>query len=119
MKTVVQEALGYTAVSGCALLVDMTMLWVLVHYFSWWYLAAAMTSFSAGLLIGYVLCVTTVFNYRRLTDRRLEFGSFAAIGAVGRCDQRRGHLLRRQILGAALPSRQMRGGRFYLLFGIS
>jgi hypothetical protein len=32
MKTVFQEAIGYTAVSGCALLVDLTMLWVLVHY---------------------------------------------------------------------------------------
>lgn len=83
MKTVVQEAFGYTAVSGCALLVDMMMLWVLVHYFSWWYLAAATTSFSAGLLVAYALSVKLVFRHRRLRDRRLEFASFASIGAVG------------------------------------
>lgn len=83
MKTVVQEAIGYTAVSGCALLVDLTMLWVLVHYFSWWYLAAATASFSAGLLVAYALSVKLVFEHRRLRDRRLEFASFAGIGGVG------------------------------------
>jgi putative flippase GtrA len=83
MNIVIKEALGYAAVSACALLVDIAILFILVHYLSWWYLAAAMTSFSAGLLVGYVLCVTTVFKYRRLKDQRLEFGSFAAIGAVG------------------------------------
>jgi putative flippase GtrA len=83
MKIVVQEAIGYTAVSGCALLVDMTMLWVLVHYFSWWYLPAATASFSAGLLVAYILSVKLVFQHRRLSDRRLEFASFAGIGGVG------------------------------------
>lgn len=83
MKTVVQEAFAYTAVSGCALLVDMMTLWVLVHYCSWWYLAAATASFSVGLLIAYALSVKLVFQHRRLRDRRLEFASFASIGAVG------------------------------------
>jgi putative flippase GtrA len=83
MKIVFQEALRYTSVAACALIVDMTILWVLVHYFSWWYLGAATTSFLVGLLIGYVLSVTLVFKYRRLKDWPLEFASFAAIGAVG------------------------------------
>jgi putative flippase GtrA len=83
MKTVVQEAFGYTAVSGCALFVDMTMLWVLVHYFLWWYLVAATASFSAGLLVAYALSVKLVFQHRRLRNRRLEFASFASIGGVG------------------------------------
>ena len=61
----------------------MMMLWVLVHYFYWWYLAAATTSFSAGLLVAYALSVKLVFRHRRLRDRRLEFASFASIGAVG------------------------------------
>jgi putative flippase GtrA len=83
MKTVLQEAIGYTAVSGGALLVDLTMLWVLVHYFSWWYLAVATASFSAGLSVAYALSVKLVFQHRRLRDRRLEFASFASIGGVG------------------------------------
>ena len=83
MKIVIQEALRYTAVSACALFVDITILFILVHYFSWWYLGAATASFLAGLLVGYALSVTLVFKYRRLRDQRLEFASFAAIGAVG------------------------------------
>jgi uncharacterized membrane protein len=83
MRTVIQEAVGYTAVSACALCADVTILYVLVHYFSWWYLAAATVSFLAGLLLGYTLSVTLVFKYRRLKDQRTEFASFAAIGFVG------------------------------------
>jgi putative flippase GtrA len=83
MRIVIQEALRYAAVSACAFFVDITILFILVHYFSWWYLSAATASFLAGLLVGYALAVTLVFKYRRLKDRRLEFASFAAIGAVG------------------------------------
>src|ERR1700722_7920138 len=83
MRTVIQEALRYFAVSACALCADVAILYVLVHYFSWWYLAAATVSFLVGLLLGYALSVALVFKYRRLTDRRIEFASFAAIGIVG------------------------------------
>jgi putative flippase GtrA len=83
MNIVIKEALGYAAVSVCGLLVDIATLFILVHHFSWGYLAAAITSFSTGLLIGYALSVTLVFDYRRLKDQRLEFASFAAIGAIG------------------------------------
>ena len=83
MRTVIQEAVGYTAVSACALCADMAVLYSLVHYFDWWYLAAATTSFLVGLLFAYALSVTLVFKYRRLRDPRLEFTGFAAIGGVG------------------------------------
>jgi putative flippase GtrA len=73
----------YTAASGCALLIDISILWILVHYFSWWYLAAASTSYLAGLIVGYTLSITLVFRHRRLKDPRLEFASFAAIGTIG------------------------------------
>src|SRR6266704_4919016 len=83
MKTVVQEAIRYAAMSACALTIDITVLFVLVHYLSWWYVAAATTSFLVGLLVAYVLSVTLVFKYRRLNDQRIEFSSFAGIGVVG------------------------------------
>jgi putative flippase GtrA len=83
MKTVVQEAIRYAAVSACALIIDITGLFILVHYLSWWYVAAATTAFLVGLLVGYVLSVTLVFKYRRLDDPRFEFASFAGIGVVG------------------------------------
>jgi putative flippase GtrA len=83
MRTVVLEATRYAAVSACAFIIDITVLFILVHYLSWWYVAAATTSFLVGLLLAYVLSVTVVFKYRRLQDPRMEFASFAGIGAVG------------------------------------
>jgi putative flippase GtrA len=83
MRILIQEALRYTAVSAGAFLIDFSLLFILVNYFSWWYLAAATASFLVGLGLGYVLSVTLVFKYRRLKDKRLEFASFAAIGAAG------------------------------------
>jgi putative flippase GtrA len=83
MKTVLREPTKYAAVSACALIIDITILFVLVHNLSWWYVAAATTSFLVGLLVAFVLSVTLVFKYRRLQDRRVEFASFAGIGAGG------------------------------------
>ena len=83
MKTFFREAIRYAAVSACAFIIDITVLFVLVHYLSWWYVAAATSSFLVGLLVGYVLSVRLVFKYRRLKDPRVEFASFAGIGAVG------------------------------------
>ncbi len=83
MKRVVQEAIRYGAVSACAFIIDIAVLFILVHYLSWWYVAAASASFLVGLVFGYVLSVTFVFKYRRLRDPRIEFVSFAAIGVIG------------------------------------
>ena len=83
MKTVLREAITYAAVSACAFIIDISVLFVLVHYLSWWYVAAATSSFLVGLLVAYVLSVTLVFKYRRLQDPGVEFASFAGIGAVG------------------------------------
>jgi putative flippase GtrA len=83
MKIVILEALRYVAVAACAFIIDITVLFFLVQYLSWWYVGAATASFMVGLLFGYVLSVTLVFNYRRLNDRRAEFASFAGIGLVG------------------------------------
>jgi len=83
MNILFREAFGYAVASGCALIVDITALWVLVQYFSWWYLAAATASFLSGVFVAYVLSVQLVFKQRRLKDRRAEFVSFMAIGAAG------------------------------------
>lgn len=83
MNAVAQDAFKYILASACALFVDVGVLWVLVQYFSWWYLAAATTSFLSGIAVVYVLSVRMVFSHRRLKDRRIEFLSFAAIGGAG------------------------------------
>ena len=83
MMRLFKEAVGYGLVSAIALAIDAGILFVLVHFFLWWYLAAATVSFTLGVLVAYVLAVTLVFKRRRLDDRRLEFATFAAVGVVG------------------------------------
>lgn len=83
VKIFVQEAMRYAAVSACAFAIDVTVLFALVHYLSWWYIAAATASFLVGLLVAYLLSVARVFKYRRLDDPYIEFASFAGIGVVG------------------------------------
>ena len=83
MKILLRQALGYIIVSAVALVVDIAILWILVRYFSWPYLAAATGSFSVGLVVGYILSVSLVFTHRRLKSQPLELASFAAIGVVG------------------------------------
>jgi putative flippase GtrA len=83
MNRLLMEALRYGGASGCALVIDLSILGALVHYFSWGYLAASATSFLAGMCVAYLLSVQFVFEQRRLRDRRIEFATFAAIGALG------------------------------------
>jgi putative flippase GtrA len=83
MKPIVREAAGYLAASGCALLVDMSILWWLVHVAHLGYEFAAAASFLSGAVVAYQLSVRIAFRHRRLRDRRTEFVSFVAIGAVG------------------------------------
>ncbi len=80
---IVKEALAYFTASAGALLIDISLLFILVHYLCWWYVAAASASFLVGLFVIYELSVRLVFKYRRLEDPRIEFATFACIGMVG------------------------------------
>jgi putative flippase GtrA len=83
VRTILREAIGYGAASAVALLVDMAILWMLVQFFAWGYLAAATVSFVAGASIAYALAIRLAFTRHRLRNRRVEFISFVAIGTVG------------------------------------
>ena len=83
MKLLVKEAAGYGVASACALAVDVTVLWVLVGFFSWQYLCAATASFLVGATVAYVLSVKLAFKQHRLRNRRAEFMGFVMIGTVG------------------------------------
>jgi putative flippase GtrA len=78
-----KELLGYGAASACALAVDLTVLWALVHFLSWGYLPAATTSFLIGAVVAYQLSIAIAFKHHRLSSRKTEFASFVAIGGVG------------------------------------
>lgn len=83
MKIILKEACGYGAASGCALIVDVAILWMLVRFYSWHYLAAATISFLAGASVAYVLSVRLAFKQHRLRDRHAEFIGFVMIGVAG------------------------------------
>jgi putative flippase GtrA len=83
VKLLIRQASWYAAASGCALIVDMVILWALVHFLSWNYLAAATASFLAGAVVAYELSVKLAFKQHRLQDRRAELAGFVGIGTVG------------------------------------
>ena len=83
MKALLREAVGYGAVSAVSLGADMTILAILVHYFHWENVPAAITSFLAGACLAYALSVRFVFSQHRLRNRRAEFASFVALGSIG------------------------------------
>jgi putative flippase GtrA len=83
MSGLVREAFGYALASLGALLADVAILTFLVQVCGWGSVAAAAVSFMSGILVIYLLSVRFVFKNHRLADRRAEFVSFGAIGAVG------------------------------------
>ena len=83
MRQFLKELLGYGAASACAFVVDIAILWALVHFLSWGYLPAATTSFLVGGVVAYQLSTMIAFKQHRLTSRKTEFASFVAIGGVG------------------------------------
>ena len=83
MITLVKEAIGYSAASACALLVDVAILLSLVHYLGIEYLIAATLSFLAGAVVAYELSIKLAFEHHRLRDRRSELAAFVVIGAIG------------------------------------
>ncbi len=83
MKTLWRELVGYGAASVCALALDMGLLWALVHFLAWGYLAAATVSFLAGAVVAYLLSIRLAFKQHRLRNQSAEFVGFVAIGTAG------------------------------------
>ena len=82
MNRYIKELLGYFVASILALAVDVLILWLLVQFAGWFYLAAATISFLAGAVVAYAISVNLVFRQHRFRDRHLEFVSFVAIGTL-------------------------------------
>ena len=83
MKRLLKEAVGYGLASAIALAADAGLLFVLVHYFGWWYLAAATVSFTVGVVVAYLISVRLVFKHHRIESRHREFVAFVLIGVIG------------------------------------
>jgi putative flippase GtrA len=83
MRRLFREAVLYSAASGLGLSVDVGLLWLMVETGDVHYLVAASSAFLAGTAVVYALSVSAIFRHRRVRDRRIEFGVFAAIGVLG------------------------------------
>jgi putative flippase GtrA len=83
MRALFQQVAGYAAASLLALAADMSVLWILVRYFHWAYLAAATVSFLTGASVAYYFSSRLVFKEHRMNSRAAEFASFVAIGTLG------------------------------------
>jgi putative flippase GtrA len=76
------QIVRYILASGVALAIDIGLLLTLVES-GLHYLLANAIAFTAGALIGFLLCITWVFPARRIQHAGLAFGVFALIGLVG------------------------------------
>ena len=83
MTRLIRESVVYSAGAAAGFAVDFACLWLLVEHGGLHYLAAASLSFVAGTAVVYWVSVRHAFRYRRVTDRRAEFGYFATIGVIG------------------------------------
>jgi putative flippase GtrA len=78
-----RESVIYAAGAVAAFVTDFGLLWALVEKAELHYLLAATISFLAGTVVVYWVSIRHAFRFRRIADRRVEFGYFATIGAVG------------------------------------
>lgn len=77
------QAVRYGFVGLIAFAVDFMVLVLLTEHAGLHYAHGAVWGFVAGLTTNYLLCIAWVFHERALSDRKLEFAIFAAIGAAG------------------------------------
>ncbi|HLI83933.1 MAG TPA: GtrA family protein [Bryobacteraceae bacterium] len=77
------QFLRYAVVGGLAFAVDAGLLWALTAFAGIYYLVSAAVSFSAGLVVNYLLSRFWVFDRRSLSSTTLEFTIFTLIGIVG------------------------------------
>lgn len=83
MRISVRELITYLIASGIAFAVDVSTLAFLVHIANWHYVLASIIAFITGGLVLYVLAISYVFRFRRLTDPRIEGPVFIALGLIG------------------------------------
>lgn len=73
----------YGMVSVASLTLDFAVLTALTSLAGIHYLVSAAIAYTAGLILNYLLSTSWVFRSRRVSNRSVEFASFAAVGIVG------------------------------------
>lgn len=73
----------YAIVGGASFAVDYGLLYILTEFFGVHYLLSATASFTAGLLVNYLISIRWVFGQSKLTSRTAEFVVYGIIGVAG------------------------------------
>lgn len=78
-----REVFRYAIVGAICTAVDFSLLYALVEFGGMHHLAASYVSFSAGIIVNYVLCRIWVFSIHSVGSKRLEFLAYLVISLVG------------------------------------
>jgi putative flippase GtrA len=81
-NTIIQ-GLKYSLVGGICTVLDIFLLYFLTEYFHLNYLLASVFSFLSGSIINYFLCVSWIFDIRKIKKRLHEFMFYILISIVG------------------------------------
>lgn len=82
-KKFIHQFSRYCVVGGVSFAVDYFVLWLLTEEFALYYLVSSAISFTAGLLVNYILSTVWVFDERNIKNKNIEFLLFSIIGVVG------------------------------------
>ena len=73
----------YAIVGGVSFVVDYGLLCLLTELLGLHYLLSATVSFTAGLVVNYLISIKWVFSKSKLNSRAAEFVVYGIIGVVG------------------------------------
>ncbi|MFO8032451.1 MAG: GtrA family protein [Desulfohalobiaceae bacterium] len=73
----------YLLAGAAGFVLDISLLFLLTELVGLHYLISAPLAFIAGMLLHYLLCITWIFYWRRLSNKWLEFSIYAGLGALG------------------------------------
>ena len=83
LTPLLRQFMAYASVGAAAFAIDFFCLYALTEWAHWYYLLSASVAFLAGLVMNYLLCISWVFDFRRIANPRHEFAVFGAIGIAG------------------------------------
>ncbi|MCD6109251.1 GtrA family protein [bacterium] len=77
------QLIRYTFAGGLAFIVDFGGLYILTEFAHIHYLISAAISFIFGLSVNYFISIKWVFDKRSISNKKIEFFIFGAIGIFG------------------------------------
>lgn len=73
----------YLLAGAAGFILDISLLFLLTELVGMHYLISAPLAFISGMLLHYLICITWIFYWRRLSNKWLEFSIYAGLGALG------------------------------------